>query len=161
MCPFKTFFFKLYHNICSHTSQHSLTLNPPLSSRVEVPEREAGAAHRRARAPPRPGRRAGRHPLLPGGDGPAAPPRQPLHLRSAGNRQDGVPQPRAAGHGGTCWSTCCCILLEEEMQVVQWPESRCWRLQWHLLETLCYYRYWSNNYLNQIWIYLYIYIYIK
>lgn len=74
-----------------------LTSSPP---RVEVCEREAGAPHRRPRAAPVPGDRAGVHPVFPGGEGPAAPPRQPLHLRSPGDRQDGLPQLCPAGDEG-------------------------------------------------------------
>lgn len=83
---------------------HFRSLSPAdrllLLSRVEVPGREAGAPHRRPRAPPVPGGRAGVHPLLPGGEGPAASPRQPLHLRSPRHRQDSLPQLRAAGDEG-------------------------------------------------------------
>lgn len=72
-----------------------------LSSRVEVSVREAGAPHRRPWAASVPGGRAGVHSIFPGEEGPAAPPRQPLHLRSPGDGQDGLPQLCAAGDEGT------------------------------------------------------------
>lgn len=72
-----------------------------LSCRVEVSERETGAAHGRPRAAAVPGGRAGVHSMFPGAEGPAESPRQPLHLWGAGDGQDGLPELRPAGDEGT------------------------------------------------------------
>lgn len=68
---------------------------------IQVSQRETGAPHRHPRAAPVPRGRAGVHSILPGGESPAASPRQPLHLRSPWDGQDGVPQLCAAGDEGT------------------------------------------------------------
>lgn len=68
--------------------------------RLQVSERQAGPPHRHPGAPAVPGGRAGVHPPLPAGEGAAAPTRQPLYLRSSGNRQDSLPELCSAGDEG-------------------------------------------------------------
>lgn len=69
--------------------------------RVHVPECEAGAPHRRPRPAAVPRGRAGRHQVLPGGEGPPASPRQPLHLWCSGDGQDRLLQLCPPGDEGS------------------------------------------------------------